>query len=177
MDDYLAKPVRLEDIRAIVERWGSAAGSAETSGEAPRPQTAASNGSVPATTPTPAEAPPVEMERLLDFTDGNPDNLKELVMLYLNQTSEQMGQLDAAVRAGSAQEVRRLAHSCAGASATCGVRQLVPILRELERQGSEEKLTTAADLCQQAGREFQRIRIFLEDYLARHCDLAAKPSA
>ena len=26
MDDYLAKPVRLEDIRAIVERWGATAG-------------------------------------------------------------------------------------------------------------------------------------------------------
>jgi CheY-like chemotaxis protein/HPt (histidine-containing phosphotransfer) domain-containing protein len=177
MDDYLAKPVRLEDIRAIVERWGSAAGSAETSGEAPHSQTVPSNGSVPAAAPAPAEAPPVDMERLLDFTDGNPDNLKELVMLYLNQTSEQMGQLDAALRAGSAQEIRRLAHSCAGASATCGVKQLVPILRELERQGTEEKLTTAADLCQQAAREFQRIRVFLEDYLARHCDLAAKPSA
>ena len=176
MDDYLAKPVRLEDIRAIVERWGSAAGSAETGGAAAAPpQPVAVNGSVPA--PAPAEAPPVEMERLLDFTDGNPDNLKELVTLYLNQTSEQMGQLDVAVRTGAAQEVRRLAHSCAGASATCGVRQLVPLLRELERQGAEGKLTTAAGLCQQAAREFQRIRAFLEDYVARHCDLAAKPSA
>ncbi len=29
MDDYLAKPVRLEDVRAIVERWGAAAAKAE----------------------------------------------------------------------------------------------------------------------------------------------------
>ena len=26
MDDYLAKPVRLEDVRTIVERWAAAAG-------------------------------------------------------------------------------------------------------------------------------------------------------
>jgi CheY-like chemotaxis protein/HPt (histidine-containing phosphotransfer) domain-containing protein len=164
MDDYLAKPVRLEDIRAIVERWGSAAGSTETAGE-----------TVARASATAAEEPPVDMERLLDFTDGNPDNLRELVTLYLTQTSDQMGQLTAAAQAGDAQEIRRLAHSCAGASATCGVRQLVPLLRDLERQGADGKLTTAAEVCRQAVREFERIRAFLEAYLARHCDLAAKP--
>ena len=29
MDDYVAKPVRLEDVRAIVERWGAVAAKAE----------------------------------------------------------------------------------------------------------------------------------------------------
>jgi CheY-like chemotaxis protein len=172
MDDYLAKPVRLEDIRSIVERWGSAAGSTETAGEtAARTQGAAkaANG-----TPGAAEEAPVEMERLLDFTDGNPDNLRELVTLYLTQTSQQMEQMAAAVQAGDAQEVRRLAHSCAGASATCGVRRLVPLLRDLEHQGADGKLTTAPEVCQQAAREFDRIRAFLEAYLVRHCDLAAK---
>ena len=87
------------------------------------------------------------------------------------------GSLDdikAAVQAGAPQEVRRLAHSCAGASATCGMRRLVPLLRELERQGFEEKLTTATQLYQQAGSEFEKIRTFLESYLASHCDLAAR---
>ena len=172
MDDYLAKPVRLEDIRAIVERWGAAAGSPESAAEiASRVRGTAAP--PPTSTPPPEEAP-VEMERLLDFTDGNPDNLRELVVLYLNQTSEQLEQLAAAVRNGVAQEVRRLAHSCAGASATCGVRKLVPILRDLEHQGAEGKLTNAAELCHEAGREFACIRSFLEAYLARHCDLAVK---
>ena len=26
MDDYIAKPVRLEDVRTIVERWGASGG-------------------------------------------------------------------------------------------------------------------------------------------------------
>jgi len=30
MDDYLAKPVRLEDIRTIVERWGAIAAATES---------------------------------------------------------------------------------------------------------------------------------------------------
>jgi HPt (histidine-containing phosphotransfer) domain-containing protein len=112
---------------------------------------------------------------LLDFTDGDPDNLRELVTLYLDQTGQQVWQLEAAVQANSAQEVRRVAHSCAGASATCGMRRLVLLLRELERQGFEGRLTNANQLSHQVGEEFERIRHFLEAYLADHSNLTAKP--
>ncbi len=177
MDDYVAKPVRLDDVRRIVERWGPSATRTE-------PGVSADSGSEHAeptdssewTTPAAAASPdaPVDMSRLLDFTDGDPENLRELVTLYLSQTEEQLGQLQAAVEAGTPQEVRRLAHSCAGASATCGVRHLVPLLRELERQGSEGQLTSATQLSREAGEEFQRIRSYLEAYLADHCSLAGK---
>src|SRR5947207_5536221 len=112
------------------------------------------------------------MERLLDFTEGNMDSLRELVSLYLDQTGKQVLQLAAAAQSGAAADVRRLAHSCAGASATCGMNRLVPLLRELERQGHEEKLTTASQLCQDVSREFERVRVFLQNYLASHAELA-----
>src|SRR5260370_8420979 len=57
------------------------------------------------------DSAPVDMERLLDFTDGNPDNLRELVTLYLTQTTQQIEELDIAVRAGSAPKVRPVPHS------------------------------------------------------------------
>jgi HPt (histidine-containing phosphotransfer) domain-containing protein len=178
MDDYLAKPVRLEDVRAIVEKWGPAAGKTvetttaptgiqDMSGANPLPQASS--------TPIPAEdEAPVEMERLLDFTSGDPESLRELVTLYLEQTATQIEQLTTAVQAGNAGEVRRVAHSCAGASATCGMRRLVPLLRELERQGYEQKLTNAAELSRQVGNEFECIRVFLEAQLAHQPTLAAK---
>ncbi len=175
MDDYLAKPVRPEDIRTIVERWGAKAGMAdsvpnETNGlETSTPARPTEPGCA---APTPPDEAPVEMERLLDFTDGNLDSLRELVTLYLDQTGKQIVQLEAAIQTGGAPDVRRLAHSCAGASATCGMNRLVPLLRELERQGYEGKLTNAAQLCQEAGREFERIRNFLQAYLASHAELA-----
>ena len=140
MDDYVAKPVRLEDVRAIVERWGAVAGQAEpaaTTATGTQASTAANAPAQASPAAAPPEDAPVDMARLLDFTDGDPENLRELVTLYLDQTGEQLEQLEAAVQAGAAQEVRRLAHSCAGASATCGMRRLVPLLRELERQGFE----------------------------------------
>jgi HPt (histidine-containing phosphotransfer) domain-containing protein len=115
------------------------------------------------------------MERLLEFTDGTRESLRELTDLYLSQTEDQIARLQAAVGAGAPPEVRRLAHSCAGASATCGMRRLVPLLRELERQGAQGKLTGAPELCQQAAHEFTVIRSFIDSYLAKLPELASKP--
>src|SRR5207237_5344809 len=106
--------------------------------------------------------------------DGDPENLRELITLYLEQTSGQLEQLEAAAQAGNASEVRRLAHSCAGASATCGMRHLVPTLRDLERMGFQGELTGARELCSAAIAEFGRIRSFLNAYMATHRELASR---
>ena len=170
MDDYLSKPVRPEDIRVIVERWGQKAAA-----DAPAPVVVEELTAPAIIAASPAEEV-VDMDRLLDFTEGSLDSLRELVTLYLNQTSGQLEQLDAALQAGNAQEVRRLAHSCAGASATCGMRRLVPILRDLEHRGFENQLAGVLELSRQAAREFELIRAFLENYLASHSELASKAS-
>jgi len=173
MDEYLSKPVRLEDIRTVVERWGPLIRQAEAeAAQEQNPTPAAPQPASPALHPDAATGPesPVDMERLLEFTDGDPQNLRDLVSLYLSQTSEQLGQLSAAVQGGRAGEVRRLAHSAAGASATCGMRRIVPLLRELERQGSEGTLTNAVQICGDIASEFERIRAFFEAHLATYAD-------
>jgi len=176
MDDYIAKPVRLEDIRKIVERWGALVTQAESAGKQPEvaQQPNGTNALQPSSTAPASEQAPVDMERLHEFTDGTPESLRELVTLYLSQTAEQLEKLSAAIGASSAAETRRLAHSCAGASATCGMTGLVPLLRELERQGLEGNLTTASQVFQQAEREFKRICSFLDAYLAKPSELISQ---
>jgi len=114
------------------------------------------------------------MERLLDFSDGSADNLRELITLYLKQTAEQLEQLATAAAAGSAADVRRLAHSCAGASSTCGMVRIVPLLREMERQGDEQKLVNVVELSRQARAEFDCIREFLNAHLAKISPLVGR---
>jgi CheY-like chemotaxis protein/HPt (histidine-containing phosphotransfer) domain-containing protein len=169
MDDYLSKPVRPEDIRTTVERWGEQATGKDAGAATPPPAPAAA--AVPPTRPL--EEPPVDMERLKDLTDGSPGNLRELVALYIEQTTTQLQNLETAVATNNTGEVRRLAHSCAGASATCGMMKIVPHLRELERQGHDGQLTNASELCAEAIREFERIR----DFLAPHYNAPAKAAA
>ena len=159
MDDYLSKPMRLDDMRAMIERWGSssaraAAARARVVGNT---STASGGSAAPAT-------PPVDLERLRELTDGTEGGLGELVALYLEQTTLQMEQLVTAVRHRQADSVRRIAHSCAGASVTCGVRDLVPLLRHLERLGTEANLANAEALCAAATNEVARLRAFLEPH-------------
>ena len=123
---------------------------------------------------TPAPSAPVETERLGDLTDDEPERLRDLVTLYLTQTSTQIVQLEALVQSGNAPEIRRLAHSCAGASATCGVRRLVVLLRQLEQKGAEARLEGAPELYREIVAEFDCVRHFLEAYLAAHSGLASQ---
>jgi HPt (histidine-containing phosphotransfer) domain-containing protein len=74
-----------------------------------------------------------------------------------------------AVLEGNADALRRVAHSCAGASATLGMTQLVPKLRQLEKLGGSGVLTGAAQICEDAAREYSRI----QDFLKTQPDLAA----
>jgi CheY-like chemotaxis protein len=169
MDDYLSKPVRPEDVRKIIERWAAKA----VQEEPVQPSSARAASPAPSALPVqPAEESPVDMDRLNDFTEGNPDSLRELATLYLQQTTEQLAQLKAAVAALTAPDVRRIAHSCAGASATCGMRRMVPLLRELEKQGAEGHLVNPQDLCAKIDIEFAAIRVFLEARMAASAPVA-----
>jgi CheY-like chemotaxis protein/HPt (histidine-containing phosphotransfer) domain-containing protein len=164
MDDYIAKPVRPDDVRLALERVAARASASDMAGAGESSASAGANGS-----DAPAEEvplpPPVDMDRLLDFANGNPENLRELAELYIQQTSGQIEQLVAGVKARAGEDVRRLAHSCAGASSTCGMTTIGPVLRELERQGHEGLEPDAPELAGKVQQEFDRIREFLEDYV------------
>lgn len=165
MDDYLSKPVRLEDFRAAVERWGArvevAVGAAGMKPAEPEPAPDVGDS---------APDSPVDLERLNDFADGNFESFKELVSLYLSQTGGQLEQLEAAAAAQDAQEVRRLAHSCAGASATCGARELVAALRSLEQHADRGAVEQFQPLTARAVGLFEHVRTFLQQHIASHAN-------
>jgi hypothetical protein len=54
------------------------------------------------------------------------------------------------------------------------MRRMVPLLRQLEKQGHEGRLEGAAELCDEVAREFQIVRSFLETYLASQADVMSK---
>jgi HPt (histidine-containing phosphotransfer) domain-containing protein len=87
--------------------------------------------------------------------------LRELVELYFKQTAQQFEQIKAAIAGNRADEVRRVAHSCAGASATLGMMRLGRMMRDLEKTGEAGALTNAAQICEDAVREYSAVKKFL----------------
>jgi HPt (histidine-containing phosphotransfer) domain-containing protein len=159
MDDYIAKPVRPDHVRSTLENWGAKV--IEQQGSRAGNAEAEKANQLSEMQQEPNSSSPVDMERLMEFSDGTTESLRELITLYIDQTGKQLEQLRLAVQDGKASDVRQVAHSCAGASATCGMITLAPLLRELERLGTEQKLEAAPDLCAQCDREFARIRTTL----------------
>ncbi|HZT23524.1 MAG TPA: response regulator, partial [Verrucomicrobiae bacterium] len=172
MDDYLAKPIRPNDVRGIIEKW-AAQRAATVSAPPASTQGSPAIASAPAVSESIASAlePPVELSRLIDLTDGNAESLRELLEMFYRQTEQQLDQIENAVRAGNADEVRRLAHSGKGASATLGMAPLAAVLLQLEQLGKSGALTGAEPLCATARREYQTIR----DFLSAHPLLTGTP--
>jgi CheY-like chemotaxis protein len=165
MDDYLSKPVRPDDIRKVIERWGATVHPDIPTGvkaiaHAPTPiAVTVERGS--------ATDPPVEMDRLNDFANGDPATLRELVDLYFQQTDGQMLKLEEAIRNAQAPEIKRIAHSCAGSSSTCGMTRIAGLFREMEHTAAENKLGPVPRLFREVRLEYERIRSFLGAEMAR----------
>jgi HPt (histidine-containing phosphotransfer) domain-containing protein len=109
------------------------------------------------------EQPPVDMERLVDFAGGNRASYDELVALYFKQTTEQLAEMRAAVNEGDAAKAALVAHSCAGASATCGMVGMVPLLRQIEHLSQDNQLPAVAAQLPDVEREFERLKLHLQN--------------
>tara|TARA_Y100001934_G_scaffold264340_1_gene341158 strand:+ start:3804 stop:6218 length:2415 start_codon:yes stop_codon:yes gene_type:complete len=157
MDDYLPKPVRPNSLKVMIEKWGPKIVSDSGTGaetKTANDMTEANNDALP----------PVSIEKLRDLGGGTDEGLIELVDLYLEQTAGQIEEIQAAIGAGNAGEVRRIAHSCAGANATCGMDGLVMLMRELERMESDGDVSSAREQLDRVRVEFDKVKESLAQY-------------
>ena len=146
MDDYISKPVKSEELAQVLQRVFAAS----------------TNDKDPVSCVAEEVSPPVDLARLHDAMG---DELGDILDLYLSQTSENLPKLTAAIEAGNAGDVDLIAHNCAGSSANCGMVALVEPLRNLERMGRENQLEGASALAVQISREFERVKLFLNENL------------
>jgi two-component system sensor histidine kinase/response regulator len=149
MDDYLSKPLKLEDLQQSLECWRPAA-----MPEAEKSLTIASD----------AASAPVDLERLREVVGQDEQEIQELVELYLQQTAADIANLQAAISTGSTREVERLAHSCAGASVNCGMVGIAPLFKGLEDAAREGRLTNGAQWCAAVAEAFENILDFFQAY-------------
>jgi PAS domain S-box-containing protein len=147
MDDYVSKPVKPEELAAVLGRFLSDV----------------SRGAADAPVVVNDTRPPVDLERLHAVMGDDPEEVCAIIGVYLEQMTHSIGRLDAAIASGDAPEVNTVAHNCVGVSATCGAVALLGPLRELERMGREHRLVGAEYLGAEVRREFGRVKAFLED--------------
>jgi HPt (histidine-containing phosphotransfer) domain-containing protein len=115
--------------------------------------------------PRTQEECPVQMQRLMELSDDDPEQLRELVSLFLAQSEDLINKLGAAIQSGSAKELTELAHNYGGDCASCGMTVIVAPLQKLERMGRSGLLSGAEQSYADVRKQLSRIQQFLTCYL------------
>ncbi|MEP6936013.1 MAG: response regulator [Nitrospirota bacterium] len=150
MDDYLAKPVKLEQLQAMLARWSpSQATPAEP--EPPVPVSAA---------PRDPGEDCVDAAMLADVRqlDRSCGLLSTLITHFIADGPTRLAALEDALQQGDAGALARVAHELNGASGNLGVRRMRQLCIELQALGKAKDLTKAGALLAQLVCEFDLVR-------------------
>jgi signal transduction histidine kinase/DNA-binding response OmpR family regulator len=137
MDDYVAKPVKLDALRTIVERWAGAGAAAEPAAAPPAADAAAQEPTVDA----------AALDELRSYqVEGEPDVLDKLIGKFLDSARRECAEVRSAMGRGDAETLRRAAHGLKGSSGMFGARRLSAISAQIEQLSRQGSLGAAAPL-------------------------------
>lgn len=164
MDDYLAKPVGLDALRAVLHRWLPTVRKRNRSTAAPGRDT-----------PREAETP-MQFTRLPSIDPRAFGELRELLggeinsvaALFLSDATGRLKRLRGAIEAHDCKAVFEEAHSLKGGSANIGAERLAAMCRELQRMGRDEDLDGASELAARLEWELATVQKMLRGELERH---------
>ena len=160
MDDYVSKPVQLAELRRALDKWRP---SQNSNGHVPAAPSSAPV--VESQTTTTSSEPAVDVERLVDVTLNKPEKAQRLLTTFLTQADEVRQKMPAAIQAGSAKDVKQLAHKLVGAASSLGIVAVVPALVQLEQMGDEGQLDGAEASLNEFCSQLERARQFIAEYL------------
>jgi signal transduction histidine kinase/HPt (histidine-containing phosphotransfer) domain-containing protein len=152
MDDYISKPVRVEELMAALERCRSEGeGVDDSSTTSPtEPQSTA------------AVIDPVVLEKFRAIMgDDAPMFLSELIAAFQMDAVDLLAEMRRGVEEGNVEAVRRTAHTLKGSSATLGAMGLSALCRELEGTASEGVLEGAMEKVARVEAEYERAKAAL----------------
>jgi PAS domain S-box-containing protein len=165
MDDYLSKPIRIEELAAALSRCRP-----HSSPLTPAPAKESVVGSrAPSPEPLPQGPPlpagmlhPMALERLMDTIRDDPDLLRALIDTFLSDVPRLVDGASRGLQHGQIDEVRRAAHTLKSNGATFGATSFSELSRQLEALARSETLEGAAELIERLEAEYESVRIALE---------------
>jgi HPt (histidine-containing phosphotransfer) domain-containing protein len=143
MDDYLAKPIRPELVRAALAKW--APNTMSTSDDASR-------------APADDVIDLSRLELLMRLDRGGGDVLNEVLHQYIDDTAGRLSALRDALARGEMATVSELAHTTRGASANVGAPIMGALCARVEDLARRGDVDGCAALATVVEGEFQRVR-------------------
>ena len=149
-DDYIAKPVRLEDLRTVVSRWMT-----------DRPLGATESPSAVPTREGTAEdcLDAAVLDELRDLSEGETDALlAQMVTHFVEETPEWLLLLRASLEERDWRTVRRIAHDLVGSSGNLGAHRLSRLADDMQARSQVGDVSGAAALLVHLEQEFVQVR-------------------
>ncbi|HVT42917.1 MAG TPA: response regulator [Thermoanaerobaculia bacterium] len=147
MNDYVSKPIRVDELQAALER----------SAPSELPAEPAARETVTAAT---AEEPLLDERIWADLRkaeETEPGLLEELVGLFQQETPAILQMIEGAVAAGDADALKKAAHNLKGSTANLGIRRLSALSAELERDARAGSLGSAGGLASRIREEYEQV--------------------
>ncbi len=138
MDGYLSKPVSLDALKRIMERFVPR----KEVESIPEAHFAANGAPRDATTLVRAA---INAQRLLDVTEGDKELVRELVSTFVLDARTRIETLHSAIETGAREDLFRIAHTIKGASGSIGAIAMQECAATLEQLGRGNDLTGAEE--------------------------------
>ena len=149
MDDYVSKPILVEEVQRVLERWGTATATERVE-----------RGTAPATGPI---IDPNIIEGLRQMSDkDDPSFLSELIDLFLQISPGLIADIKQFARTADAANLTQAAHKLKGSSANLGARHLADICQKIETQGHGRDLSAIELLLGQLDESYGQTSLELE---------------
>src|SRR6266508_4075529 len=145
MDDYISKPVRIEELIRALER------------AAPNVPIATAASPVRAAEPDPIVLDRKVLARLqADLGGGDPAIVVELIDMFLADMPQMLTEIRTAIAEGTVEQVQRAAHTLKSTSATLGAQLLAARCGMLEMLAREGRLDEAIDQLRHIEASYER---------------------
>ena len=166
MDDYIAKPFKIEDLWTVLAKWTRCADAQPPGLHSARPavpDAAAADEAGPAAE---IEAKALEAIRALQ-RPGTPDLLERIVARYLDDAPRLAQSMREAIAAGDGGVLQRAAHTLKSSSATLGALRLADLCKDMEGRARAGNLADVDQVLNRIEIEYARVRAALAGKTAR----------
>ncbi len=156
MNAFILKPLRLKKLRTLIESQLS--GSALTSG---RLSASGDKGKSAGRTPN-RDPVPIDLERALATAMGDAGFLKELLTMFIDTTSQQIGDIKISTAAGQTETTEKHAHKIKGAAANLDISGIRETASRLEQVARQHDLPGIERLAEKLEMQLEELTLFID---------------